>query len=279
MKSFMSRLFNDFRLARIIMLSMVTASSAYGFGASGVNTALSGLIGALLSMAGFYLDFLLDYTVDKASGSPRNPLVAGLVSRSLLIILVIAGFSGSLAVALVVSPLLLIPCVSVALVLAAGGLGFLNTPYLRSATLGILQGLYALIGILSAGRMNTAGVLIILFLFFAMTGGRVMGDTRDLPFDRKTGTPSIPNSLGMRFASVFLVLHEAAAYAAGIAAYFIGNFAPGFLYCMLATAGLGTVINILFLTKPVPERADSTNRLSLGLLGGLYVLAMILGRP
>lgn len=274
----MRKLMGDFRLARIIMLSLVTASTAYGFGAAGLAVVLSGLIGALLSMAGFYLDFLLDYARDKASGSPRNPLTLGYVSRSLIIVFVFAGFSGSFALALLTSPYVLIPCVSVALLLAADGIGLLNTPYFRSATLGILQGLYALIGILAAGRINAAGVLVILFLFFAMTGGRIMGDTRDLPFDRKTGTPSIPNSFGPRFAAVFLILHEAAAYAAGLAAFFSGNFALGFLYCMLAIAGLGMVINILFLTKQTPERADITNRLSLGLLGGLYVLAMILGR-
>ena len=111
-----------------------------------------------------------------------------------------------------------------------------------------------------------------------MTGGRVMGDVRDLPYDSKTNTMTIPKKYGLRRASVFLILTQVAAYAVALAPYFIGALGRGYFYCILGIIAAGTVINIIFVTKPTPKIADLTNRLSLGVLGMLYTIGVILGR-
>jgi hypothetical protein len=91
-------------------------------------------------------------------------------------------------------------------------------------------------------------------------------------------TVTIPQRYGNRWASVFLLTNEIIAYAFALIAYWVNDFNPGYLYCVLGTIVAGTMINFIFVNKPTPKIADLTNKLSLGVLGMLYVLGMILGR-
>lgn len=58
----------------------------------------------------------------------------------------------------------------------------------------------------------------------------------------------------------------------------IGALSQGYFYCVLGIIIVGTIINLIFITKPTPKIAGLTNALSLGVLGMLYVLGMVLGR-
>lgn len=132
----------------------------------------------------------------------------------------------------------------------------------------------------SPARSVLAGLLgallfLAVLLFFAMTGGRVLGDVRDMPADGVSGVRTIPLVFGMRFAAVFLAVSGILAYVCGIAAWLVGDLGGGYLACMLAICVLGSSINVFFLMALTPRRADLTNRLSLGLLGGLYTSGMV----
>ncbi|MCW4019689.1 MAG: hypothetical protein NWF14_00450 [Candidatus Bathyarchaeota archaeon] len=83
-------------------------------------------------------------------------------------------------------PLLVLACV--VLIVAGLAIGILDNPISRAFSLCVLQGLHVLIGALAANRFELGVFLLALFPLFAMNGGRVLGDMRDLPYDQKTGT-------------------------------------------------------------------------------------------
>jgi hypothetical protein len=60
--------------------------------------------------------------------------------------------------------------------------------------------------------------------------------------------------------------------------YRFGGLGPGWFWCLVAIAAGGTAINVTFALRPTPHRADIANRMSLGILGGLYSLGMVLAR-
>jgi 4-hydroxybenzoate polyprenyltransferase len=258
------------------MLGVVTAGTAFGLGASGGRSAIAGLLGAFLSLGGFLLDDYLDRDSDRAAEAPRNPLASGRASPRVVLAVCVCSFAAAAVLALLLEPWVLVPEAAVAALLLAPSRGLAKGPVARAASLGTLQALYAAIGGLVAGNAGSSLLLLALFLFFAMTGGRVLGEVRDLPADAAARTRTIPSAFGMKTASVFLVANEILAYASGIAAAFAGDLGHGYLACMVAICVLGTGINAYFLADPTPRRADLANRASLGLLGGLYSLGMVL---
>ena len=207
-----------------------------------------------------------------------NPIAAGDISPTLGLILVIVGLGTSVVLGVLVNPWVLLPLAGVIAVVGGLAIGVLETPMLRAVSLGVLQGLYVLIGGIAAGTLGWGVILTALFLLFAMTGGRVMGEVRDLPYDLQTETITIPQRYGMRWAIGFLLVNEFVAYAAALSVYWVAPLAPGYLYCVLGIVVAGSVLNLVFALKPVPKVADLTNRLSFMLLGTLYVLGMVLGR-
>jgi len=266
------------RVGRLIMMALVTGSTAYGFGGSNRSVLAAALIGVFLALGGFYLDYLADWKKDRASGKTLNPIAQGELSPAAGLVLVIVGTGTSGVLGLITNPWILLPCAGVIAIVGGMAIGFLNTPIFRALSLGAIQGCYVLIGSLAANRFGSGPLLIALFLFFAMTGGRVMGEVRDAPHDIQVKTVTIPQRYGLRSASIFLLANEVVAYGCALAGYWVGGFRTGYLYCILAIVIFGTAINLVFISRPVPKVADLTNKLSLGILGMLYVLAMVVGR-
>lgn len=266
------------RVGRLIMMALVTGSTAFGFGGSALQVGGAAITAVFLALGGFYLDYRADWKKDRASGKMLNPIAQGKMSPAVGTILAVVGIGVSGISGFFINPWILLPWAGVILIVGGMAMGILETPILRSVGLGAIQGMYVLIGSLAAHRFEVGAVVIVLFLFFAMTGGRVMGDVRDMPYDIKVKTITIPQRYGLRAASIFLIFNEVFAYGCALAGYWLGGFRPGYLYCILGIVGMGMAINLVFIARPTPRRADLTNKMSLGVLGMLYVAGMILGR-
>ena len=260
------------------MMAVVTGTTAFGFGASAGRIALAAGAAALLSMGCFLLDHLFDLGKDEEGKRAANPFSAGTLSPRAGGALIAALLAGAAALSLPLGWPALACAAAIVLVVTGLGIGLLDGPLARAVSLGALQGLYALLGGLAAGPASLGLWLTSLFLLLAMTGGKVLGDVRDLDPDERAGTRTIPLRFGMRVAVAFLFAFEALAYLAGAAMFLFGGLGWGWLGCLVATAVAGTAIDIWFALHPTPRAADLANKLSLGLLGGLYSLGMVLAR-
>jgi 4-hydroxybenzoate polyprenyltransferase len=278
MSSKMQLIFGDWRLGRIIMFIMITSSVSYGLGGNLIHIVLAGLVGATLSAGGFFFDYLGDYKKDQESGNLKNPIAKGTLTPSGGLILILTCFTISAIVCFLINLWAIIPFIC--LIGVIGGLvhGILDSPLLRAFSLGALQGFYVLIGALFAYKFELSVILLALFLFFAMTGARVLGDTRDLPYDQKIDTNTIPKQYGVKWGGYFLLLNELIAYTIGITIYLLGLLGIGYLICMISIIIVGTPLNILFILRPTPKIARITNLLSLAILGSLFVIAMFTGK-
>jgi 4-hydroxybenzoate polyprenyltransferase len=272
------RIIEAWRIGRVIMMALVTGATAYGFGASTRSVALASLSASFLALSGFYLDDLADWRKDRASGKLLNPIASGELSPRTALVLIIVSVSASAFLGFITHPCSLLPLSGVLLIVGGLGIGVLDTPVLRAVSLGTIQGLYVLLGALAANYAGWAAILSALFLLFAMTGGKVMGDVRDLRHDSRARTMTIPRKYGLRWASAFLLINEALAYLVALSVYATGALRIGYLYCILGIVLAGTAINLLFVSRPTPNVADLTNKLSLGVLGMLFVVGMVLGR-
>jgi 4-hydroxybenzoate polyprenyltransferase len=273
-----AQVFEQLRIGRVLMMTVVTGTTAFGFGAPTGRIALAAGAAGLLSMGCFLLDHLFDLKRDTAGGRSTNPFAAGTLSPSTgrILIAVLAAGAGTLA--LLLGWAALACAAGIVLVVAGLGTGILDGPVARAVSLGALQGLYALLGGLAAGPPGVGIGFTALFLLLAMTGGRVLGDVRDMAADERAGTRTIPLRFGIRASIVFLFCFETLAYLAGAAMYRFGGLGRGWLWCLVAIAAAGTTIDVLFAVRPTPRRADLANQLSLGLLGSLYSLGMVLAR-
>lgn len=260
------------------MMVVVTGTTAFGFGAAPARIAAAAASAGLLSLGCFLLDHLFDAVKDRKAGHAGNPFAAGALTVAAGGVLAAVLLAASAVPAFFIGLPALAAAAAVVLVVVGLGLGPLDGPILRAFSLGALQGLYALLGAFAAGPPRAAAWLTALFLLFAMTGGRILGDVRDSGNDARAGTRTIPLRYGMRAAIVFLFVFEALAWLAGAGMSVLGGLGRGWLWCLAAIAAAGTVINVFFALSPTPRRADIANRLSLGLLGGLYCVGMVLSR-
>lgn len=260
------------------MFIMITGSVAYGFGSSLLDVLLASILGASLSASGFYLDYIGDYKKDKESGKFSNPIAKGIISPKSMLIIIIILMCVNVLIAILLNVLILIPIFCIILVILGLNYGILNTPLLRAFSLGALQGFYVIIGALTARIFDLSVILVAIFLFFAMTGGRVLGDARDFLHDQKTDTTTIPKKYGLKWGSYFLLINELLAYIFAILSYFIGNFRIGYLICVIITIILGLPITLVFVRKPTPKTGNIVNMLSFGVLGMLFIIGMVLGR-
>jgi len=260
------------------MFILITGSVTYGLGGSPLNVALAGIIGATLSAAGFYLDYLADHKRDRATGKMSNPIARRAISPQTTRSIILLCLATSAILSTFVNPWILLPLASVVLVVGLA-IGILDTPLLRAFSLAALQGFYVIIGALVANRFELGVLLLALFLFFAMTGGRILGDTRDLPHDKKTDTMTIPKKYGIRWASYCYLINEAIAYLLALSVYATGLLGPRYLYCIIGIVTVGIPLSLIFIRRPSPEIANITNMLSLGILGMLFVFGMTLGKP
>jgi 4-hydroxybenzoate polyprenyltransferase len=260
------------------MLAMVAGSTSYCFGGSQQQVFWAAAVGACLALAGFYLDSLLDKHKDQTEGKNNNPFATNEMSVKTGYVLVILCIGVCVSIALTIDPAILIPCALVIGIVVGMNRGILDSPVLRALGLGMLQALYVVIGGMFAHGLGYGIILTALFLFFAMTGGRVIGDVRDMPYDLAGSSQTIPVKYGIGFTIVFLWINELIAYSIGIILYLVEDVGRRYLFCIIAIAVCGSIINLFFTAKPEPKVAILANRMSLGLLGSLFVLAMILGR-
>ncbi len=274
----MQLIFGDWRLGRIIMFTLITSSVSYGLGGTLINVILGGLVGATLSAGGFFFDYLGDYQKDRESGNMKNPIARGTLSPRGGLLFIISCFTISSIICIIVNPWALIPLLCLIGVISGLVQGILDTALLRSFSLGALQGFYVLIGAFFAYKFELRVILLALFLFFAMTGARVLGDTRDLPYDQKTDTSTIPKKYGIRWGGWFLLINEFIAYIIGIMIYILGLLGIGYLICIICTITIGFPLNLLYFFRSTPRIARIVNVLSLAILGSLFVISMFIGR-
>jgi 4-hydroxybenzoate polyprenyltransferase len=278
MPSWAAHVFEQLKLTRVLMMAVVTGTTAFGFGAPTARIAIAAGTAGLLSMGCFLLDHLFDLKKDGVGGRSSNPFVAGTLAPRTGRILIILLLAGAAVLAMLLGWPALACAACIVLVVTGLGIGILDGPIPRAISLGALQGLYALLGGLAAGPPGVGIGLTALFLLLAMTGGRVLGDVRDMEADARVGTRTIPLRFGIHASVLFLFCFEILAYLVGAAMFLFGGMGPGWLWCLVATAVVGTAINVRFAMQPTPHVADRANRLSLGLLGGLYSLGMVLTR-
>ena len=205
------------------MMAVVTGTTAFGFGAPAGRIALAAGAAALLSMGCFQLDHLFDLRKDQQGKRAANPFAAGTLSPRAGSFLIAGLLAGGAGLALPLGWPALACATAIVLVVAGLGVGILDGPIARAVSLGALQGLYALLGGLSAGPARLGLWLTSVFLLLAMTGGRVLGDVRDRDADERAGTRTIPLCCGMRAAIAFLFVFETLAYLAGAAMYLFGE--------------------------------------------------------
>ena len=208
----------------------------------------------------------------------KNPIARGTLSLKGGLIFVISCLIISIVTFILVNPWALIPLGCLIGVLGGLVQGILDSALLRAFSLGALQGFYVLIGALFAYKFELSVLLLALFLFFAMTGARALGDTRDLPYDKKTNTSTIPKKYGIRWAGYFLLINEIIAYIVGILIYSLGLLGIGYLICIICIIAIGAPLNLWFIVQSSPKVAQIVNVLSLAILGSLFMIAMFIGR-
>ncbi|NHJ46316.1 MAG: hypothetical protein FK733_00880 [Asgard group archaeon] len=276
--SIMKQIMVDWRVGRFIMFIMITGSVTYGLEGYWTEIIFASSLGLTLAIGGFYLDYLADYKNDKLSGKLSNPIARGTFPIPLAIIVTSLAIIGSYVMGWFLNPWTWIPISSLFLVIIGLAIGILDTPFLRALSLGLLQGVYVLIGGLATLRYDMGVWFLAVFLVFAMMGGRAAGDTRDLPHDEKLDTMTLPKKYGPRGASIFMLINQLFAYGFAIAVYFTGILKIAYLYCIMALVVIGLVLSIFFVVKPTPKVANIVNMMSFGMLGMLFIIGLILGR-
>lgn len=261
------------------MVAAIAGTASFASGAGVSNSLWMTLAGWCLAVGGFSLDFYADRDLD--TEGPRaetrhNPLTdgslppsAGLAFSSVFIVI-------SLAVIAIIAPWALIPWGIILAVISGLAFHLFEGPIARALTLGLLQGLYFLIGSL-AGQLNSGLALLAGMFFFAMSGGRGMTDIRDFSQDRVTRVQTLPKRYGVKRTTQFTASFLIIAYALSLAAYFTGEFSTIYLYLDLVFIGVGLICAWLFVTRPSPRLAYILTLIFMMGTGSIICLAIILG--
>jgi 4-hydroxybenzoate polyprenyltransferase len=267
------------RLNRTVMVAMITGAAAFTANAGATKALWMTLAAWCLAVGGFSLDFYADRDLD-AEG-PRaemrhNPLTDGSLSPSIGLAFSMIFIAISFATTLLVAPWALLPWGIILAIIVGLALHVFERPLTRALTLGLLQGLYALMGGVS-GRLSLGLGLLAGMFFFAMFGGRGMIDIRDFPQDEVTRVQTLPKRYGVERTARFTAICLLIAYALSLATYFTGEFRPIYLYLDLAFVAVGVVCAWLFATRPSPSLAYILTLVCMMGMGSLICLAMILG--
>jgi 4-hydroxybenzoate polyprenyltransferase len=260
------------------MLAMITGVTAYGYDARKNRILLSTIIGALLAIAGFYLNYVAGWKKDKAAGNGMNPVASGRISVGMTIAIISLCLVLGFGLTFRMGPFGIVPFLGIVLIFFGLATGLLQTPLLRAFSLGGIYAGYALLGGLSSNHFTVALLFTALFLFLGMTGGRVIGDIRDLSLDEKLGKPTLPRKYGIKNSLIFLLVCQFLAYPCALAVHWTGNMDFEYIYYTGAMLVSGIIITIRFVKNPTSQAAAWTNKLSFGLLGGLYILSMLFSR-
>ena len=267
------------RLNRTVMVAMITGAAAFTANAGVTNAIWMTLAGWCLAVGGFSLDFYADRDLD-AEG-PRvemrhNPLTDGSLSPATGLAFSITFIAIGFATTLLVAPWALLPWSIILAIIVGLALHLFERPLVRALTLGLLQGLYAIMGGVT-GRLSPGLWLLAGMFFFAMFGGRGMIDIRDFPQDKVTRVQTLPKRYGVERTARFTAICLLIAYALSLATYFTGEFRPIYLYLDLAFVAVGLVCAWLFVTRPSPRLAYILTLVCMMGMGSLICLAMILG--
>ena len=267
------------RLNRTVMVAMIAGSAAFVSGRDVADSLLITLAGWCLAVGGFSLDFYADRDLDIEG--PRaeirhNPLADGSLSPQIGLAFSIAFITVSLVVMAVLAPWALLPWGIILLVIIGLALHLFEHPVARALTLGLLQGLYMLMGGV-AGSLSPGVLILAGMFFFAMFGGRGMIDIRDFPQDKVTRVMTFPKRYGIKRTAQFTGICLFICYALSLAAYFTGEFTSIYLYLDLVFIAVGIVCALLFMIRPSPELAFNLTLIFMMGMGTVICLAMILG--
>jgi 4-hydroxybenzoate polyprenyltransferase len=267
------------RLNRTVMVAMITGAAAFTADAGATKALWMTLAAWCLAVGGFSLDFYADRDLD-AEG-PRaemrhNPLTDGSLSPATGLAFSMIFIAISFATTLLVASWALLPWSIILAIIVGLARHFFEGPLVRALTLGLLQGLYALMGGVT-GRLSLGLWLLAGMFFFAMFGGRGMIDIRDFPQDEVTRVQTLPKRYGIKRTAQFTAICLLIAYVLSLAVYFAGEFRPVYLHLDLAFVAVGLVCAWLFATRPSPRLAHVLTLVCMMGMGSLICLAMILG--
>jgi 4-hydroxybenzoate polyprenyltransferase len=267
------------RINRTVMVAMITGAAAFTAGAGVVHSLWMTLAAWCLAVGGFSLDFYADRDLD--IGGPRaeirhNPLADGSLTPPTGLAFSLTFIIASFAITLSIAPWTLLPWGIILAIIVGLALHLFERPLARALTLGLLQGLYVLMGSAS-GHLSPGLGLLAGFFFFAMFGGRGMIDIRDFPQDEVTRVQTLPKRYGVKRTAQFTAVCLLISYALSLAAYFTGEFSAIYLYLDLVFITVGLVCAWLFATRPSPKLAYVLTLVFMMGMGSLICLAMILG--
>jgi 4-hydroxybenzoate polyprenyltransferase len=269
-----------FRPNRTIMVALITGAGAWVGGAPASRALLMTLVGWLLAVGGFSLDFFADR--DLVAQGPRafhrlNPLADGTIAPRIGLLFSLAFIGLSFIALAIVSPRSLLLWLIILIVLGGLALHLFESPIARALTLGLLQMLYVLMGG-SATRLTPALWIISGMFFFAMFGGRGVTDIRDFAQDKATRVRTLPMLLGMRGAAWFTFVNLVIAFCLSYAAWLTGEFTRIYLYLDYAFITLGMLCAVWFVMRPSPKMGLYFTYIFMMGEGMLIILAMVLGR-
>jgi 4-hydroxybenzoate polyprenyltransferase len=268
-----------FRLNRTIMVAMITGVAAFASGSNINDSLLISLAGWCLAVGGFSLDFLADRELDIEGTRAKirhNPFANGSLAPPIGLVFSITFIVASFALTLRLAHWALLPWGMILAVIVGLALHLFEHPLNRALSLGLLQGLYALMGGVTGSLSLGIGIIAGLF-FFAMFGGRGMIDIRDFPQDKETRVMTLPKRYGIKRTAQFTGICLFISYALSLAAYFTGEFTPVYLYLDLVFIIVGTVCAILFIIRPSPKLAFRLTLVFMMGMGTLICVAMLLG--
>ena len=267
------------RLNRTIMVAIIAGSGAYAAGGGVSNSLWMTLAGWCLAVGGFSLDFYADRDLD-AEG-PRaeirhNPYTDNSLSPQVGLTFSIFFLLASFVITLLVAPWALLPWGIILAIIVGLALHIFEHPISRALTLGLLQGLYVILGAMS-GQLNLAIWLLAGMFFFAMFGGRGMIDIRDFPQDKVTRVNTLPKRYGIKRTAYFTGICLFISYAFSLVAYFTGEFSALYLYLAIIFVAVGIICAVLFMIRPSSELAFKLTLVFMMGMGSVICLAMILG--
>ena len=267
------------RLNRTIMVAAITGTAAFASGAGVSNSLWMTLAGWCLAVGGFSLDLNADRDLD--SEGPRatirhNPFIDGSLSPASGLAFSTIFIIASFIITIMIAPWALLSWGIILAVIVSLALHLLESPIARALTLGLLQGLYFLMGSLSGG-LSSGMVLLAAMFFFAMFGGRGMTDIRDFPQDMTTRVLTLPKRYGLRRTAWFASSSIIISLILSLAAYFTGEFSTIYLYLDIVFISIALTSAVLFAIRPTPGLAYILALVFMMGTGSIICLAIILG--
>lgn len=269
-----------FRFNRTIMVSMIAGTGAFISGAKPTKSLLIALIGWLLAVGGFSLDFYADREHDLKGPREKirwNPISKEIISPEEGLWFSVAFILTSLAFLFFIEISGIFAWIAILLIVVGLALHIFNTPISRAFTLGALQTLYFLLGA-SSGDISTGILLLSGMFFFAMFGGRGLTDIRDYQQDSSSNLQTFTTRYGMKPTLYMIISSLSVSYILSFLAYLTGEFSVIYLYLDIAFILLGVICILVLIRNPSSNMADKLTLIFMMGEGSLISLAMVLGK-